>query len=106
MDFSTYQEKARSTALYQQPIIYPTLGLNGEAGEVAEKVKKLLRDQKGMLNPDFLQLISKELGDVLWYLANLSADLGLSLEEIAKENLNKLQDRLARGALHGSGDKR
>ena len=103
MDLNDYQLKAISTAIYPTGyrVIYPTLGLTGEAGEVAEKVKKTLRD--GGLNVESLR---KELGDVLWYLAALARDLGLTLEEIAQENLKKLQDRKDRGVLKGSGDDR
>ena len=103
MDLNDYQLKAIGMAIYPTGyrIIYPTLGLTGEAGEVAEKVKKTLRD--GGLNVEGLR---KELGDVLWYLAALARDLGLTLEEIAQENLKKLQDRKDRGVLKGSGDDR
>lgn len=101
MELNKYQELARKTAIYPGKIIYPTLGLNGEAGEVAEKVKKALRDRKGNKHA-----IVKELGDVLWYLANLAADLGYSFEEIARLNLLKLRSRELRGKLNGSGDER
>jgi NTP pyrophosphatase (non-canonical NTP hydrolase) len=103
MTFSEYQEKARSTAVYPQDraIVYPALGLAGEAGEVAEKVKKWIRD--GALDKDS---IAKELGDVLWYIAALAGDLDISMDDIAHRNLQKLQDRAARGKIQGSGDNR
>ncbi len=109
MDFITYQNKARKTAMYPNigsNYIYPTLGLVGEAGEVAEKVKKILRDKKGIINKDSKFEIMKELGDVLWYIANLSSELGFNLNDVAENNLIKLQDRLIRDKLSGSGDNR
>jgi len=102
-DFDTYQKEARKTAIYPNigsNLWYPTLGLTGEAGEVAEMVKKYYRDGTKMYG------LSKELGDVLWYIANLAEELGLSLSSIAQENLSKLQDRKNRNKLHGSGDNR
>jgi len=103
MTFDEYQDQARCTAIYprDRAIVYPTLGLTGEAGEVAEKVKKWIRD--GELEKD---AIAKELGDVLWYIAALAGDLGISMDEIATQNILKLQDRAARGKIHGSGDNR
>jgi len=103
MQLDEYQKKAISFAIYpkEHKVIYPTLGLTGEAGEVAEKVKKLLRD--GTLNTSET---AKELGDVLWYLANLSKDLGYSLEEVARMNIEKLDHRKKRGKIKGSGDNR
>ena len=103
MTFKEYQEMARSTAIYprDRAIIYPALGLSGEAGEVAEKVKKWIRD--GNLDNNE---IAKELGDVLWYIAALAGDLGITMEEIAEQNIQKLRDRSARGKIQGSGDNR
>ena len=103
MRFNEYQEEASKTAIYpeQYKIVYPALGLAGEAGEVAEKVKKHIRD--GVLNVDDLK---KELGDVLWYLAAIASDLGLNLDEVAEANLQKLRSRQARGVISGNGDNR
>ena len=103
MTLSSYQKVAASTAIYptQHAITYPALGLAGEAGEVANKVKKIIRD--GKLDKSAL---GAEIGDCLWYSAALCRDLNLDLGEIAKANLEKLQDRKARGTLKGSGDKR
>jgi len=103
MTFNEYQEEAKKTAIYptEYRLVYPTLGLTGEAGEVAEKVKKMVRD--GKLDTDGLK---KELGDVLWYLAALASDLGVTLEEVATANVVKLRSRSERGVIGGSGDNR
>jgi len=109
MTFEEYQDLARKTAIYPNKdnnFIYPTLGLVGEAGEVAEKIKKVLRDENGIISEEKRGEIVKELGDVLWYIANLSKEIGVSLEEVANKNLEKLQSRQQRGELHGSGDNR
>ena len=102
MTFDEYQEFARSTAIYPEDckVTYPALGLCGEAGEVAEKVKKNIRDGK------FLDGVGLELGDVLWYISALADDLGVTLEEIAQANVDKLQSRKDRGKIGGSGDNR
>ena len=109
MDLNEYQCKARNTALYpnvgKNPI-YPTLGLAGEAGEVADKVKKVLRDNNGSFDAEAKESIKLELGDVLWYVSQLSSELGFDLETIALSNLNKLSSRQSRGKLSGSGDGR
>ncbi|MCK9445403.1 nucleoside triphosphate pyrophosphohydrolase family protein [bacterium] len=109
MTFQEYQDEARKTAIYPNKdnnFIYPTLGLAGEAGEVAEKIKKVIRDGNGIVSEEKKVEITKELGDVLWYVANLAKELGISLEEVAQKNLEKLQSRQQRGELHGSGDNR
>ena len=109
MNFTEYQKLARETAVYPDlgdNYTYPTLGLCGESGEVAEKVKKLIRDDSGAVSYDKRLEIKKELGDVLWYLSNICSELGLSLEEVAELNVQKLHDRQASGKLHGSGDNR
>lgn len=106
MNISDYQTQAVKTAIYMQDIIYPALGLANEAGEVLGKIKKALRDNDGDFTPDIHQSISDELGDVLWYIAALSRDLGIPLEKIAQNNLDKLNSRMARGVLGGSGDNR
>ena len=103
MTLSSYQKAASSTAIYptQHAITYPALGLAGEAGEVANKVKKIIRD--GKLDKAALK---GEIGDCLWYIATLCRDLNIDLGDVAKANLEKLQDRKARGTLKGSGDNR
>ena len=109
MDFKTYQKKARETAQYPnlgENNIYPTLGLVGEAGEVAEKVKKVIRDKNGLFDEEAKKAIKKELGDVLWYLSNLCTEFNFSLEDVAVQNLEKLNLRAAKGKISGSGDDR
>ena len=109
MELNDYQRESLKTALYPDVgsnVIYPTLGLVGEAGEVADKVKKILRDNKGVFDKDSKDAIKFELGDVLWYISQLSSELGYELEEIASSNLQKLRDRKARGKIRGSGDSR
>jgi NTP pyrophosphatase (non-canonical NTP hydrolase) len=109
MDFSDYQAKARDTAQYPvigHRVIYPTLGLANEAGEVAGKIKKIFRDKGGVIGPTELQALEAELGDVLWYLAQVATELGLSLDAIAGHNIDKLLDRRSRGAIQGDGDNR
>ena len=107
MNLDDYQEQAKATAIYDKKhaIIYPALGLAGEAGEVSNKVKKLLRDGYEK-NKDYRKTISDEIGDVLWYCAVLADDIGVKLADIAGNNLIKLKDRQARGVLGGNGDKR
>ena len=108
MTFDEYQKTARSTAIYppEHRVIYPALGLASEAGEVAGKVKKSLRDDHGEISAERREKIKDELGDVLWYAAQLATDLNASLEEIAANNLGKLRSRQDRGTLSGSGDDR
>ena len=109
MELNHYQRESRKTALYPDVgsnAIYPTLGLVGEAGEVADKVKKILRDKKGLFDKDSKDEIKFELGDVLWYISQLSSELGFELEEVANSNLKKLKSRKARGKIQGTGDNR
>ena len=109
MDFETYQKKARLTAQYPNlgsNNIYPTLGLVGEAGEVAEKVKKVIRDKEGKFDEESKNAIKKELGDVLWYLSTLCSELQFNLDDVALLNLEKLKLRAAKGKISGSGDNR
>ena len=109
MNFTDYQTKSRVTAKYPaigHGVIYPTLGLVNEAGEVAGKIKKVFRDKDGVISDETREALKAELGDVLWYLAQVSTELNLSLEEIAEYNLAKLLDRQARGKIHGDGDNR
>ena len=109
MTFEEYQKKSRETAIYPDlgnNIVYPTLGLAGESGEVAEKVKKVIRDNAGVVSEDRKTLIEGELGDVLWYVAQIASELKISLDDVAKKNIEKLASRKERGKLSGSGDTR
>jgi len=108
MELNEYQEKAKTTMIYgsKNKVIYPILGLCGEAGEVSEKIKKVIRDDDGKISPSKKEELKKELGDTLWYLSALATDLELSLDDIAKTNLDKLFSRKERGKLQGSGDNR
>ena len=109
MNFNDYQTKSRKTARYPaigHPVIYPVLGLVNEAGEVAGKIKKVFRDKGGEINDEMRDALKAELGDVLWYVAQLCTELGLSLDEVAEHNLAKLYDRLERGKIRGDGDDR
>lgn len=109
MTFTEYQKESRKTAIYPDKdhnYVYPILGLVGETGEIAEKIKKVIRDKAGQIDEETRTELVKELGDVLWYLANLSTELGISLEEIATTNIEKLRSRMERNQLHGSGDNR
>ncbi|MBU0620180.1 nucleoside triphosphate pyrophosphohydrolase family protein [Patescibacteria group bacterium] len=109
MTFNQYQTQSNKTAVYPDKgnnFIYPTLGLAGEAGEVADKIKKVLRDQNGIINNLTKKEISKELGDVLWYVSQLATELNISLDQIAEDNIKKLSSRQSRGVLTGSGDER
>lgn len=107
MTLNEYQKHALETAIYPNPIIYPTLGLTGEAGEVSDKVKKVIRDRNSdFSDPTIKHAIAEEIGDVLWYCATLSHDLGYDLDEIARMNYEKLKSRQKRSKIHGSGDNR
>jgi NTP pyrophosphatase (non-canonical NTP hydrolase) len=108
VELSDYQRLSRRTAEYPREawLAYPALGLAGEAGEVAEHAKKAIRDDGGAIDPERRTAMAKELGDVLWYVAQLASELELSLEQIAEENLQKLLSRQRRGVLSGSGDDR
>lgn len=109
MNFDEYQKEAKKTAVYPEighKVVYPTLGLLGESGEIAEKIKKIFRDKDGVISAEDTDLLKKELGDVLWYLAQIATELDLSLSEVATTNIEKLQSRLKRDKIHGSGDNR
>lgn len=109
LDLATYQRLAARTGgpiVTDHPIVYPTLGLTNEAGEVAGKVKKIFRDRGGVISDDDRTALTLELGDVLWYLSELCTQLGIDLEAVAAANLDKVNGRLARGTLQGDGDYR
>jgi len=111
MDFDEYQKLAARTGYGPDTdknfvlMIY-AMGLGGEAGEVLEKLKKPLRDRGGNIEPEEKEQLKKEMGDVLWYVSELSRFLGMSLSDVAQTNIDKLASRLKRGALAGSGDNR
>lgn len=108
MTLNEYQFEANTTAIYPESaaLTYPTLGLAGEAGEICNKVKKIIRDDGGVLSDDKKKMLIDELGDVLWYVAAIAKDLRVSLDNVARSNLDKLLSRQRRGALGGSGDNR
>lgn len=110
MTFDEYQSKALTTVLSTddgfKDLLHWVLGINGESGEIAEKVKKIIRDKNGKVSEADKKELAKEIGDVLWYLAVFAEELGVRLEDVAKQNLDKLQSRKQRGVLGGSGDNR
>jgi NTP pyrophosphatase (non-canonical NTP hydrolase) len=108
LELSEYQRLSRRTAEYPRAawLSYPALGLAGEAGEVAEHAKKTIRDDAGEVSDERRAKMSKELGDVLWYVAQLASELELDLDQVAQANLDKLLSRQQRGVLSGSGDDR
>jgi len=104
-----YQQSAQETAIYPgkgENLYYPALGLAGEAGEVADKIKKIMRDKGGIINQEDRDAIGLELGDVLWYIAEIAWEVDIPLEDIAFANIQKLKSRQDRGKLGGSGDNR
>ena len=109
MNFDDYQKKSRETAIYPnagKDWIYPTLGLAGEAGEIANKMKKVIRDKNGKIDEEVRESMKGELGDILWYVAQVATELNLSLDKIAEKNIEKLFSRKERGVIKGSGDNR
>jgi len=108
-DFETYQRESRKTwnvIPMNHTIVYPTLGLVNEAGELAGKVKKIFRDKDGVIEEADRQALKGELGDVLWYLTQICTELDLRLEDVAEANIVKLFSRLERGQIGGEGDNR
>ena len=107
-DLDMYQKVALTTAIYprEQAIIYPTLGLTGEAGEVANKVKKIIRDGSNSKDEKLVSEIKAEIGDCLWYIAVLADDFDIKLSDIASTNIEKLANRKKNNTIHGSGDTR
>lgn len=108
MTLDEYQNHALETAIYpkQYKIIYPALGITGEAGECSDKVKKVIRDNNGEFTDDRKREIAKEIGDVLWYCAALAHDIGYTLNEVGKMNVEKLNSRKERNKINGNGDNR
>lgn len=109
MNFDEYQKESRKTAQYPdlgKNYLYPVLGLCGESGEVAEKFKKLIRDKNNVLTDDYKAEIKKELGDIIWYIAQIATELGISFDDIAKTNIEKIMSRMERSKINGNGDNR
>ena len=113
MRFDEYQEKAAkydffevTDSLSEVGFIEKVLGLTGEAGEAADKIKKILRDKDGVVSDEDRGLVVKELGDVLWYVASIARYLNVPLSDVASGNIEKLESRLQRDKLHGEGDER
>ncbi|MBD5256201.1 MAG: nucleoside triphosphate pyrophosphohydrolase family protein [Bacteroides sp.] len=108
MELNDYQKAALSTTIYPNDnnISYLALAICGEAGELAEKVKKVIRDKQGQFYIPDLTAIAMELGDILWYAANLAKVLGYDLSDIAQLNIEKINGRVERGTIHGTGDNR
>lgn len=108
MHMNAYQAAANETAIFppDQGIVYTALGLASEAGEVTDKVKKVIRDSDGDFSSEAREGIKKELGDVLWYVSSLARELGFTLEEVAEANILKLSSRFDRDMIGGSGDDR
>ena len=113
MKFNEYQDKSQKYDFFEATddlksvgFSEKVLGLCGEAGETADKIKKILRDKDGVISPEDKDAITKELGDVLWYLAGIARYLNVPLSEVATRNLDKLESRYQRNQLHGSGDNR
>lgn len=107
--FESYQKESRKTwneIEMNHPIVYPTLGLTNEVGELAGKIKKIFRDKQGVINPEDREALKGELGDVLWYFTQICTELNLSLEEVAQANIDKLASRLERNKIQGDGDNR
>lgn len=108
MGFEEYQELCSETAIYSESwkVMYPALGLAGEVGEVCNKIKKIYRDDDGHITEEQRNEVAKELGDCMWYFAQLATDLKVSLDDVVRGNIAKLSSRKERGVLGGSGDNR
>ena len=110
MEMNEYQKLATRTAQFDEKVLHPlagvTLGLTGETGEIAEKVKKLFRNDKGLVSDEKREDLKKELGDVLWYLSQFARLIDVSLEDVATANIKKLESRLERGVIKSEGDNR
>lgn len=109
MTFNDYQKEANKTAIYPDRghnFVYPVLGILGEAGEVAEKIKKIWRDKNNIINEEDKIEIKKEIGDVLWYLSQLATELEIDFDDVANTNILKINSRLEHQQTHGNGDNR
>lgn len=108
INFKEYQTQALSTKIYpnNMKVVYPLIGLSGEVGELAEKIKKTIRDNNSVFTDEIKNEIKKEIGDILWYLASIADDLGITLNDAAECNINKILSRYNRNKIHGEGDNR
>lgn len=108
IDIDNYQKECKKTAIYptEYSVIYPVIGMCGETGEVAEKIKKIIRDKNSIFDETSKIEIMKELGDVMWYISNIATDLNVNMSDILTMNLDKIQSRQSRNKIHGSGDNR
>lgn len=108
MELNKYQKEAKKTAVWPSifGIIYPTLALSGEAGEFSEQVKKMLRDDGAVITPERRERMIAELGDILWYISAIADELNVNLDDVATENLQKLENRKTRDKIHGDGSNR
>lgn len=110
MNFNVYQKKANSTSknteIFGDKLLYPVLGLSNESGEFLGKIKKVFRDNNGIIDEKTKKDLGGELGDILWYIAETCTQLDLDLESVAMDNIEKLLSRKARGKIGGSGDNR
>jgi NTP pyrophosphatase (non-canonical NTP hydrolase) len=109
MDFNEYQKESRKTAEYSDQgnnYLYPLLGLAGESGEVVEKFKKMIRNNDGVMTDEIKDSIKKELGDLLWYVAQICTEIGIELDDVASTNIEKLLSRSKRGVINSEGDDR
>jgi len=109
MTFNDYQAETNKTAIYPDRghnFVYPVLGMMGESGEVAEKIKKVWRDKNNVISDTDKLEIKKEMGDVLWYLSQLATELQIDFDDVANTNVLKIQSRLERNKLNGDGDNR
>lgn len=109
MTFEEYQQQSKGTAQYSTfvpPWVYLALGLAGESGEVVDKIKKIVRNNNGVFTDEAKLELKKELGDVLWYVSQLCEELGFSMDEVARMNRAKLDDRKARDVIKSRGDNR
>lgn len=108
MKANDYQTWTKQTAVYptKAELAYLALGLTSEAGEIAGKIKKIIRDNEGVMTEEIRLSLCQELGDNFWYLARLCDTLGTTMEDVMDQNKAKLEDRLRRGKIQGSGDNR
>ena len=111
MDFDEYEKLASRTGVFEgkvaeNPLMYLGLGVTSEAGEVADKIKKIMRNDQGVISTERKEALKFELGDVLWYLSQISRQIGIPFSEVATANIEKLADRAKRNVISSDGDNR